>query len=82
MESLYKKLNEINIKLDEWYGCLPFEALNKIHSIDLFITSEEEIETELDELRMEWFLWPLEDKVNVYDELKEKYQSFTNHINF
>lgn len=82
MESLYKKLNEIDIKLDEWYGCLPFEALNKIHSIDLFITPEDDIEKELDELRMDWHIWSIEDKANTYDKYNEQYQSFTNHINF
>lgn len=82
METLRKKLNGIDIKLDEWYGCLPFEALNKIHSIDLFLTAEDNLEKELDELRMDWHLWSIEDKADVYDSLNEQYKSFTNHINF
>jgi hypothetical protein len=82
METLRKKLNDIDIKLDEWYGCLPFEALNKIHSIDLFISTEDDIESELDELRADWHLWSIEDKADVYDSLSEQYKSFTNHIYF
>jgi hypothetical protein len=82
METLYDKISKIDIKLNEWYGCLPFEALNKIHSVDLFSTSEDELEDELDELRMDWHFWSLEDKAEAYDTHNEEYKSFTNHINF
>lgn len=82
MENLYEKLNEISTKLDEWYKCLPFEALNTIHSIDLFSMSENEVQEVLDEYYVDWEYLPIGDKVAIYETLKEKYQSFTNHINF
>jgi len=82
MKKLSQNLKEISIKLDEWYGCLPFEALSKIHNLDIvyFSKTDEELEDALDELRMDWNFFLLEEKAYSYDSLSEQYKSFTNHI--
>jgi hypothetical protein len=82
MKKLSQKLNETSIKLDEWYECLPFEALNEIHNLDIgqFPKTDEELEETLDDLRMDWHFLPLEDKADFYDSLSEQYKSYANYI--
>jgi hypothetical protein len=66
-------------KLNEWYQCMPFDALNEIHNEDIITTSSKEnvsIEELLTDLRNEWFELQTEEKLAWMELLYDKYQSF------
>lgn len=77
IEQAYQALN---IQLNEWYQCMPYEALSEIHQEDVYANtlnrSEEFVNETLYELRSEWFEMPMETKMEWHMSLKDKYESF------
>ena len=56
--SIKDQLTAIDVQLNEWYGCMPFVALSRIHFEDVVheatTMSEEKFQEYLDALREEW----------------------------
>lgn len=61
---------------DIWFGCLPFEALEKIFRTQLFGLNEDELDVALNYIRKEWNDFSYEEKRDTYNEYKEKYSQF------
>jgi len=82
--SIAQSYADLNTKLNEWYGCMPYGALSKIHQIDVLSLlsnrSDKEIEEILCELRFEWFDMPTDEKVQAYEFLYEEYKVFVPQV--
>ena len=77
---IHQTYSNLNTQLNEWYQCMPYEALSEIHHEDVYgntlnRTSEDVTEI-LDELRVEWFEMSTDDKMECYVNLNEKYESY------
>lgn len=58
----------LQIQLNDWYRSQPFEILQKIFGIDyLFDLTEEELDEELDSLRLDWYDMPIDEKLAIYE---------------
>ena len=80
MENLSEKINEY---LQNWYGSLPIQALNKIHHLSTDYWSpilSEDYDDELNNLSIEWYELDLTDKLELHDSLYNEYYEFTKSI--
>lgn len=79
-KSIKDQLIAIDVQLNEWYGCMPFEALSRIHFEDVVYEStamsEEKFQEYLDAMREEWNRCPINEKIEVYEELYEMFNDF------
>lgn len=79
-KSIKDQLIAIDVQLNEWYGCMPFEALSRIHFEDVgyesTAMSEEKFQEYLDAMREEWNICPINEKIEVYEELYEMFKDF------
>lgn len=78
--SIKDQLTAIDVQLNEWYGCMPFVALSRIHFEDVVheatTMSEEKFQEYLDALREEWNQLDILEKVEIYDENYEMFEDF------
>lgn len=79
-KSISEQLTAIDVQLNEWYGCMPFVALSQIHFEDVVHEatrmSEEKFQEYLDAMREEWNQCPINEKIEVYEELYEMFADF------
>lgn len=64
--------------LNDWFGALPFEAVEKIMEVTLF--GNIDIDIVLDEVYSEWEQMDFMEKVEIHEENWEKYESYTQHL--
>lgn len=78
--SIKNQARELEIKLNEWYGCMPYEALSQIHFEDVVrqavTMKDDKFEEYLDSLRLEWNELPIGQKLDIYDEISEHFAMF------
>jgi len=78
--SIKDQLTAIDVQLNEWYGCMPFVALSRIHFEDVVheatTMSEEKFQEYLDALREEWNQLDVLEKIEIYDENYEMFEDF------
>ena len=77
--NLTQQYESLSTQLNEWYQCMPFDALNEIHFEDIISTSSKEnvsIDELLYDLRSEWHRLPFEEKIGWVETLYNKYQAF------
>jgi hypothetical protein len=78
--SIKDQLTAIDVQLNEWYGCMPFVALSRIHFEDVVheatTMSEEKFQEYLDAMREEWNQLDILEKVEIYDENYEMFEDF------
>jgi hypothetical protein len=74
------KLTDISEYLNQWFGALPFEALNTIFGVELNGLSQEGTEEELTDLKTEWDAYSLQAQAEIHDTFFDKYYEFTKHI--
>jgi hypothetical protein len=78
--SIHQSYEDLNTKLNEWYGCMPYGALSKIHQEDVLSLmsnrTDEEIEEIITDLRFEWFAMSTDEKIEAYEFLNEEYKMF------
>ena len=79
-KSIKTQLSALDVQLNEWYGCMPFVALSRIHFEDVVheatTMSEEKFQEYLDALREEWNALGIWGKVEVYEECYEMFEDF------
>ena len=82
--TIMQSYSDLNTKLNEWYGCMPYGALSKIHQEDVLSLmsnrTDEEIDEILTELRFEWFEMPTDEKVQAFEAFGEEYKMFTPQL--
>jgi len=61
-----------------WWGGLPFEALQKIHGIDLFGLNDKETEDALNDCEDDWNIMELNQQEEFFVELYEDYIEYTS----
>ena len=64
--------------LNDWFGALPFEAVEKIMGVTLFGSVDTDII--LDAVHSEWEQMDFMDKVEIHEEYWERYESYTQHL--
>lgn len=78
--SIKDQLTAIDVQLNEWYGCMPFVALSRIHFEDVvheaITMPKDKFEEYLDALREEWNESSIIDKIEVYEECYEMFEYF------
>jgi len=79
-KSISDQITAIDVQLNEWYGCMPFVALSRIHFEDVVheatTMSEEKFQEYLDALREEWNNLSINEKIEVYEECYEMFEDF------
>ena len=79
-KSIKTQLTALDVQLNEWYGCMPFVALSRIHFEDVVheatTMSEEKFQEYLDALREEWNQLNIWEKVEIYEENYEMFEDF------
>lgn len=79
-KSISEQLTAIDVQLNEWYGCMPFVALSRIHFEDVVheatTMSEEKFQEYLDALREEWNQSSIVDKIEAWEECHEMFEDF------
>jgi hypothetical protein len=79
-KSIKDQMTAIDVQLNEWYGCMPFVALSRIHFEDVIHEAttlpEEKFQEYLDALREEWNQSSIIDKIEAYEECHEMFEDF------
>lgn len=79
-KSISNQITAIDVQLNEWYGCMPFVALSRIHFEDVVheatTMSEEKFQEYLDALREEWNQSSIVDKIEAWEECHEMFEDF------
>lgn len=64
--------------LNNWFGSLPFEALEDIFGVVLLGSMDTEEELRL--LEEDWLSMGVDDKVGIHSEYWEKYEKWSSHL--
>lgn len=70
-------IEPLDTYLNNWFGSLPYEALERMFNVRLGGVDSDEI---LEELREEWDFMEIEEKVHYHDQWWEMWEGFTSHL--
>ena len=70
-------IEPLDTYLNNWFGSLPYQALERMFGVSLTGLDWEDV---LDELKEEWDFMEIEEKVSYHDEWWEKWEGFTSHL--